>query len=163
MKECWWQLFQGPSLKPHEWVARSYGFNIGMKGFLWSAQLHSHEPPWLHRSLICQHEAWYLLHGWQYQVHKSNEHEWTQGTPLGHTRSDRGPLRQSTFKSNEHEQWLIFSVAGNAWCLQVLSLIHISEPTRRVVISYAVFCLKKKIQLIVVAVVFGSICSTCVV
>ena len=25
----------------------------------------------------------------------------------------------------------------------VLSLIHISEPTRRVVISYAVFCLKK--------------------
>ena len=26
-----------------------------------------------------------------------------------------------------------------------LSLIHISEPTRRVVISYAVFCLKKKI------------------
>ena len=27
---------------------------------------------------------------------------------------------------------------------QQLSLIHISEPTRRVVISYAVFCLKKK-------------------
>ena len=25
----------------------------------------------------------------------------------------------------------------------ILSLIHISEPTRRVVISYAVFCLKK--------------------
>ena len=28
--------------------------------------------------------------------------------------------------------------------LLALSLIHISEPTRRVVISYAVFCLKKK-------------------
>ena len=28
--------------------------------------------------------------------------------------------------------------------LKYLSLIHISEPTRRVVISYAVFCLKKK-------------------
>ena len=28
--------------------------------------------------------------------------------------------------------------------LQVLSLIHISEPTRRTPISYAVFCLKKK-------------------
>ena len=27
---------------------------------------------------------------------------------------------------------------------QVLSLIHISEPTRRTPISYAVFCLKKK-------------------
>ena len=28
--------------------------------------------------------------------------------------------------------------------LQALSLIHISEPTRRTPISYAVFCLKKK-------------------
>ena len=28
----------------------------------------------------------------------------------------------------------------------VLSLIHISEPTRRTPISYAVFCLKKRIQ-----------------
>ena len=27
-----------------------------------------------------------------------------------------------------------------------LSLIHISEPTRQAEISYAVFCLKKKIQ-----------------
>ena len=26
----------------------------------------------------------------------------------------------------------------------ILSLIHISEPTRRYAISYAVFCLKKK-------------------
>src|SRR5665647_3711493 len=29
-------------------------------------------------------------------------------------------------------------------CRQDLSLIHISEPTRRTPISYAVFCLKKK-------------------
>ena len=28
-------------------------------------------------------------------------------------------------------------------CVQYLSLIHISEPTRRIEISYAVFCLKK--------------------
>src|SRR5680860_1610015 len=28
--------------------------------------------------------------------------------------------------------------------LEILSLIHISEPTRRTPISYAVFCLKKK-------------------
>ena len=27
---------------------------------------------------------------------------------------------------------------------KILSLIHISEPTRRTPISYAVFCLKKK-------------------
>ena len=31
---------------------------------------------------------------------------------------------------------------------QYLSLIHISEPTRRTPISYAVFCLKKKKNLI---------------
>ena len=28
--------------------------------------------------------------------------------------------------------------------MHILSLIHISEPTRRTPISYAVFCLKKK-------------------
>ena len=32
--------------------------------------------------------------------------------------------------------------------LYVLSLIHISEPTRLGMISYAVFCLKKKKQLV---------------
>src|SRR5665647_3792893 len=32
----------------------------------------------------------------------------------------------------------------SAGCLSTLSLIHISEPTRRTPISYAVFCLKKK-------------------
>src|SRR5665647_612232 len=41
-------------------------------------------------------------------------------------------------------------VRGGAWHVlpsagvQYLSLIHISEPTRRTPISYAVFCLKKK-------------------
>ena len=30
----------------------------------------------------------------------------------------------------------------------ILSLIHISEPTRQEAISYAVFCLKKKITCI---------------
>src|SRR5450759_3547555 len=30
------------------------------------------------------------------------------------------------------------------YCYQMLSLIHISEPTRLGMISYAVFCLKKK-------------------
>ena len=33
-----------------------------------------------------------------------------------------------------------------AFICQYLSLIHISEPTRRTPISYAVFCLKKKKQ-----------------
>ena len=39
--------------------------------------------------------------------------------------------------------WFLVSSYGNAQVLG-LSLIHISEPTRRTPISYAVFCLKKK-------------------
>ena len=35
---------------------------------------------------------------------------------------------------------------GTSRRIQNLSLIHISEPTRRTPISYAVFCLKKKKQ-----------------
>ena len=33
---------------------------------------------------------------------------------------------------------------GRAYTVQTLSLIHISEPTRLLSISYAVFCLKTK-------------------
>src|SRR5665647_621037 len=39
-------------------------------------------------------------------------------------------------------QWKITNARG--WLAGHLSLIHISEPTRRTPISYAVFCLKKK-------------------
>ena len=44
----------------------------------------------------------------------------------------------------------ILSYAGGHKNLTLLglSLIHISEPTRQTEISYAVFCLKKKKQLI---------------
>src|SRR5659263_118789 len=38
----------------------------------------------------------------------------------------------------------LIDVYHAATCLQELSLIHISEPTRLGMISYAVFCLKKK-------------------
>ena len=37
-----------------------------------------------------------------------------------------------------------FGQVSNSFIRLVLSLIHISEPTRRTPISYAVFCLKKK-------------------
>src|SRR5678815_5250639 len=37
------------------------------------------------------------------------------------------------------EAWIYASTTG-----EILSLIHISEPTRLLSISYAVFCLKKK-------------------
>eukprot|EP00658_Telonema_sp_P-2_P039039 TRINITY_DN27907_c0_g1_i1.p1 TRINITY_DN27907_c0_g1~~TRINITY_DN27907_c0_g1_i1.p1 ORF type:complete len:123 (-),score=11.31 TRINITY_DN27907_c0_g1_i1:10-378(-) len=36
------------------------------------------------------------------------------------------------------------SIRGPVLCVDTLSLIHISEPTRLLSISYAVFCLKKK-------------------
>ena len=35
-------------------------------------------------------------------------------------------------------------IQADNWPSALLSLIHISEPTRRTPISYAVFCLKKK-------------------
>ena len=38
----------------------------------------------------------------------------------------------------------IFGIAPNQAVVHELSLIHISEPTRLGMISYAVFCLKKK-------------------
>src|SRR5680860_1798513 len=44
---------------------------------------------------------------------------------------------QNTFRSFRPDHILKFAH-------QLLSLIHISEPTRRTPISYAVFCLKKK-------------------
>ena len=40
-------------------------------------------------------------------------------------------------------------MTGSALTLSVLSLIHISEPTRQAEISYAVFCLKKKKQILI--------------
>ena len=40
---------------------------------------------------------------------------------------------------------LAITARGEGWSHEeYLSLIHISEPTRRYAISYAVFCLKKK-------------------
>eukprot|EP01016_Furgasonia_blochmanni_P033452 TRINITY_DN34_c0_g2_i6.p1 TRINITY_DN34_c0_g2~~TRINITY_DN34_c0_g2_i6.p1 ORF type:complete len:103 (+),score=25.07 TRINITY_DN34_c0_g2_i6:66-374(+) len=42
----------------------------------------------------------------------------------------------SLMKVSEHHLYI--------WYLLILSLIHISEPTRLGMISYAVFCLKKK-------------------
>src|SRR5665647_3875083 len=40
--------------------------------------------------------------------------------------------------------WAVRPLKRYASWVQNLSLIHISEPTRRTPISYAVFCLKKK-------------------
>ena len=59
------------------------------------------------------------------------------------------PYTLSDLKSRTNQQQLkadfILYLNGFSQNVQdiILSLIHISEPTRRVVISYAVFCLKK--------------------
>eukprot|EP00831_Metopus_contortus_P051408 TRINITY_DN43152_c0_g1_i2.p1 TRINITY_DN43152_c0_g1~~TRINITY_DN43152_c0_g1_i2.p1 ORF type:complete len:395 (-),score=58.01 TRINITY_DN43152_c0_g1_i2:33-1217(-) len=50
-----------------------------------------------------------------------------------------GYFFHSPFPSGE-----IFRVLPHVLCVDTLSLIHISEPTRPLYISYAVFCLKKK-------------------
>eukprot|EP00831_Metopus_contortus_P041989 TRINITY_DN3306_c0_g1_i2.p3 TRINITY_DN3306_c0_g1~~TRINITY_DN3306_c0_g1_i2.p3 ORF type:complete len:105 (-),score=20.33 TRINITY_DN3306_c0_g1_i2:93-407(-) len=49
-------------------------------------------------------------------------------------------------KAGNEEEYVIFNIASHNKVNQgfVLSLIHISEPTRPLYISYAVFCLKKK-------------------
>ena len=41
---------------------------------------------------------------------------------------------------------VFFLICGIVGSVVMLSLIHISEPTRQAEISYAVFCLKKKKQ-----------------
>src|SRR5665213_2650538 len=42
------------------------------------------------------------------------------------------------------ELWRYDPHVNRVWMRYMLSLIHISEPTRQAEISYAVFCLKKK-------------------
>src|SRR5664279_2079148 len=50
-----------------------------------------------------------------------------------------------TVISDPVSTYVAFAIDAAGTCtLQDLSLIHISEPTRRTPISYAVFCLKKK-------------------
>src|SRR5450759_5858347 len=56
-----------------------------------------------------------------------------------HDARDRSHLTVAIDGDVVHEE-----VDQAAFLLQCLSLIHISEPTRLGMISYAVFCLKKK-------------------
>src|SRR5665647_3398478 len=56
-------------------------------------------------------------------------------------KSDEESVKGSIYNVNNYK-WQIVNLARTT--LRNLSLIHISEPTRRTPISYAVFCLKKK-------------------
>ena len=57
-------------------------------------------------------------------------------------------LGEITDRSNQSQAFtylpVLYGIGGITGPLLGLSLIHISEPTRRTPISYAVFCLKKK-------------------
>ena len=55
--------------------------------------------------------------------------------PQGSSTESRPVLRLNCYR---------FIMPGKLEEIYILSLIHISEPTRRTPISYAVFCLKKK-------------------
>ena len=68
-------------------------------------------------------------------AHKSRVLDMTQGDPFRLVLQFSMPL----FCSNLLQQ--LYNLTDTALAL---SLIHISEPTRRTPISYAVFCLKKK-------------------
>ena len=68
---------------------------------------------------------------------------------------DKGRLKKAVLvklqskKDEKTGRMMMVPVEGSEWTVEVdvvliLSLIHISEPTRRTPISYAVFCLKKK-------------------
>src|SRR5678815_3997559 len=64
-------------------------------------------------------------------------------------RPPRSTLDRSSAASDVYKRqrrWWSPSIGGAAWRSRslCLSLIHISEPTRLLSISYAVFCLKKK-------------------
>ena len=63
---------------------------------------------------------------------------WIPGGPFG-LGGDAGP------SSDTYGNFPSFNAGDAAWRTSyALSLIHISEPTRLGMISYAVFCLKKK-------------------
>src|SRR5665648_923653 len=53
-------------------------------------------------------------------------------------------LLANTISTSKPQNDIIVTLIILKWALSNLSLIHISEPTRLGMISYAVFCLKKK-------------------
>ena len=63
------------------------------------------------------------------------------GKPYG---AKEGPNNALGFHTKRCKRSAMYCVDGVLKVMQ-LSLIHISEPTRQAEISYAVFCLKKKI------------------
>src|SRR5664279_4794676 len=91
--------------------------------------------------------------GWS--TSKDGGSQWTHGFLPGTTTAAHpaGPYARvsdpSVAYDARHHSWMISTVAltdtpnGPFGAAVLLSLIHISEPTRRTPISYAVFCLKK--------------------
>ena len=65
---------------------------------------------------------------------------------------------EAGYEESEVDLRVEFELQDGKWYVVDLSLIHISEPTRLGMISYAVFCLKKKKQLL--SSKKGSVCYT---
>eukprot|EP00658_Telonema_sp_P-2_P039233 TRINITY_DN28066_c0_g1_i1.p1 TRINITY_DN28066_c0_g1~~TRINITY_DN28066_c0_g1_i1.p1 ORF type:complete len:178 (-),score=26.31 TRINITY_DN28066_c0_g1_i1:23-556(-) len=65
--------------------------------------------------------------------------------PMGGAAAIAAPIAIARAKSRAKQRTLTIWVHSSpVLCVDTLSLIHISEPTRLLSISYAVFCLKKK-------------------
>src|SRR5678815_4200699 len=60
---------------------------------------------------------------------------------------DRSSAASDVYKRQVCMYVCMYDIVCMHACVYQLSLIHISEPTRLLSISYAVFCLKKKIYL----------------
>src|SRR5680860_1832313 len=69
--------------------------------------------------------------------------KWVRSSTRSYPRFNLAMDRSLRFGSRPGDSIALFGLAF-ATASPHLSLIHISEPTRRTPISYAVFCLKKK-------------------
>ena len=70
-------------------------------------------------------------------------------TRVNNYQTNRPEASKRLFVSQEVERQIdhikqLLTNAKLAWMFENLTLMHISEPTRRTPISYAVFCLQKK-------------------
>src|SRR5665213_4619393 len=74
----------------------------------------------------------------------SREHTWTFDGGVTIPASASPSIVPVPFSNPAHVDPEEAFVAAISSCHMLLSLIHISEPTRQAEISYAVFCLKKK-------------------
>src|SRR5678816_1002215 len=92
------------------------------------------------------HQSWILLIQCRYvEIHSPGTNRTRPASPVC------GSTMPPSLTASRHNRWIVLpghsgcdAGAGVRIATYHLSLIHISEPTRLLSISYAVFCLKKK-------------------